>query len=112
MATHLLEKAQDVVRLRHFVCDRCSHPVRDSELARELLQEHGKRASIICQKCRNELQLWDLIESKFASKEFQQRVRDLEERAHSSIDNESRELILRGHAYAIAGEAGQNQAAR
>jgi uncharacterized protein DUF4365 len=48
-----------------------------------------------------------LIEEKFASPEFQQRVRVLEEQATARIDNESRELILVGHAFAIAGEAGQ-----
>lgn len=51
--------------------------------------------------------MWDLIEQKFASEEFQQRVRELEEQARTSIDNESKELILVGHAFAIAGEAGQ-----
>jgi hypothetical protein len=48
-----------------------------------------------------------LIEEKFASEEFQQRVREMEEKARISIDNESRELILVGHAFSIAGEAGQ-----
>jgi hypothetical protein len=51
--------------------------------------------------------LWDLIEEKFASPEFIERVRLMEEQAKAVIDNESRELILVGHAYAIAGEAGQ-----
>ena len=51
--------------------------------------------------------LWDLIEEQFASPEFIERVRLMEEQAKAVIDNESRELILVGHAYAIAGEAGQ-----
>ena len=50
---------------------------------------------------------WDLIEQKFASEEFRQRVLEMKEHARVSIDNESRELILVGHAFAIAGEAGQ-----
>ena len=57
--------------------------------------------------CERRVPLWDLIEEKFASPEFQQRVRELEEQATARIDNESRELILVGHAFAIAGEAGQ-----
>ena len=51
--------------------------------------------------------LWDLIEERFASPEFIERVRLMEEQAKAVIDNESQELILVGHAYAIAGEAGQ-----
>jgi hypothetical protein len=34
-------------------------------------------------------------------------VRELEEQARISIDNESKELILVGHAFAVSGEAGQ-----
>ena len=51
--------------------------------------------------------LWDLIEEKFASEETQRQVRKMDEHARQRIDNESRELILVGHAFAIAGEAGQ-----
>ncbi len=49
----------------------------------------------------------DLIEEKFASDEFLQAVREMDARAQFNIDNESRELILVGHAFTIAGEAGQ-----
>jgi hypothetical protein len=62
---------------------------------------------IICVNCEKRVPLWDLIEQKFASEEFQRRVREMEEQARASIDSESRELILVGHAFAIAGEAGQ-----
>lgn len=51
--------------------------------------------------------MWDLIEQKFASEETQATVREMDEQARRAIDNESRELILLGHAFAIAGEAGQ-----
>jgi small GTP-binding protein len=104
---HLLEKAQGVVRLRHFTCAACGHPVRDSELAKERLEQFGKAAEIRCQKCDRPFLLWDLIEQKFASDEFQRRVQELEQLAKARIDNESRELILVGHAFAISGEAGQ-----
>ncbi|MHC4119674.1 MAG: TIR domain-containing protein [Planctomycetota bacterium] len=104
---HLLRKGVQVKRYRHHVCDKCGHPVKDSELAREILDEKGKRASISCQKCNKKVPLWDLIEDKFASEESQLRVRELEEQATAGIDSESKELILMGHAYAIAGEAGQ-----
>ena len=62
---------------------------------------------IVCSVCEARVPLWDLIEEKFASPEFIERVRLMEEQAKAVIDNESRELILVGHAYAIAGEAGQ-----
>jgi hypothetical protein len=63
---------------------------------------------ILCVVCEDKrVVLHDLIEEKFASEELQRTVRALEEQAKAAIDNESRELILVGHAYAIAGEAGQ-----
>jgi len=106
---HLLAKGSNVVRLRAFVCPYCGHPVRDAELAREILNEDGANAEIRCQqrKCDKRFSLWDIIEQKFASEEFQERVRQLENEAKAAIDNESRELILEGHARVIAGEAGQ-----
>ena len=58
-------------------------------------------------KCKAEIALWDAIEQKFASDEFKNRVRALREASLISIDNESRELILEGHARTITGQAGQ-----
>jgi small GTP-binding protein len=103
---HLLRKGSEVFRYRHYVC-KCNYPVKDSELARDLLQEKGKKASITCQKCGKKVPLWDLMEEKFASEEFHQRVRELEEESKVSLDNESKELILVGQAFSVAGEAGQ-----
>lgn len=57
--------------------------------------------------CEGRVPLLDLIEERFASDEFLQRVRKLDEQAGINLDNESRELILVGHALAIAAEAGQ-----
>ncbi|MHC4474520.1 MAG: DUF4365 domain-containing protein [Planctomycetota bacterium] len=94
-----------VVRLRHYVCPHCQTPV-EGRRAIEVRLEKGFK-DIFCGACGKQVKLWDLIEEKFASEEFQQRVRELEERAKAAIDNESRELILMGHAYVIAGEAGQ-----
>ena len=106
---HLIEKGKEIVRLRHFACPHCGHPVRDTELARDILEEDGKEAQIRCQqrRCDKKFDLWDLIEQKFADPKFQQKVRKLEEEAKTAIDNESKELILVGHAFSIAGEAGQ-----
>ena len=102
---HLKVKTQDVIRLRHYVCPSCHTPVENRKTALDRLNRGLK--DILCVNCENRITLWDLIEEKFASEEFQQRVRELEEQARISIDNESRELILVGHAFAIAGEAGQ-----
>lgn len=106
---HLLQKAKNVVRLRAFICPHCQHPVHDTELARDILNEEGQAAEIRCQqrKCDKLFPLWDIIEQKFASEEFQERVRQLEELAKIKIDNESRELIIEGHTKLITEEAGQ-----
>ncbi|MCX6376588.1 MAG: TIR domain-containing protein [Armatimonadetes bacterium] len=102
---HLLERAYDVVRLRHYVCPHCHKPVKDSEEAWHRLSS-GK-SSIVCVGCEKRVPLLDPIERKFASEEFQRKVRRLDEEAKAATDNESLELILVGHAFSIAGEAGQ-----
>jgi len=102
---HIQRKATDVVRLRYYVCPHCHTPVENRKTALERLNRGLK--DIVCVNCEQRILLWDLIEEKFASPEFQQRARVLEEQATARIDNESRELILVGHAFAIAGEAGQ-----
>jgi len=93
------------VRLRHYVCPHCDTPVENLKTAWERLNRG--LTDIVCVDCEKRVPLWDLIEEKFASEEFLKRVRELEEQSRISIDNESRELILVGHAFAIAGEAGQ-----
>ena len=77
------------------------------ESPRDRLRLERGFKDIVCSVCESRVPLWDLIEEKFASPEFIERVRLMEEQAKAVIDNESRELILVGHAYAIAGEAGQ-----
>jgi small GTP-binding protein len=102
---HLKVKAQDVVRFRHYVCPHCDTPIENRKTALDRLNRGLK--DILCVNCEKRVPLWDLIEEKFASEDFQRRVRELEEQARRSIDNESNELILIGHSFAIAGEAGQ-----
>jgi hypothetical protein len=62
---------------------------------------------IICVNCESRIPLFDLIERKFDSSFLQKRARLLELEARSKIDNESRELMAVGHAFAVSGEAGQ-----
>ena len=102
---HLLGKAEDVERLRRYACSHCGTPVENQATVQKRLE--GGKKDILCVECEKRVPLWDLIEEKFASDEFRQRVRHLEELAKARIDTESLELILRGQAFAIAGEAGQ-----
>ncbi|MEH1858851.1 MAG: DUF4365 domain-containing protein, partial [Nostoc sp.] len=102
---HLFQKGTDVHRDRHYVCLDCSTPVENFKAVQRRLEEGRK--DIPCIYCEKRVPLWDLIEEKFASPEFQEQVRKLEAQSQAGIDNQSRELILMGHAYAIAGEAGQ-----
>jgi small GTP-binding protein len=102
---HLRAKDENVKRIRHYVCPHCKAPVEGRSAVESRLKLGFQ--DIVCSVCEKRVPLNDLIEKKFASPESQQRVRELEEEARISIDNESRELILVGHAFAIAGEAGQ-----
>lgn len=102
---HLLSKAQEVRRRRHYICLHCHTPI-ESQRAIEKRLAAGK-SDVLCPTCEKRVPLIDIIEEKFASDEFLKRVRELDQQAKAAIDNESRELILVGHTYAIAGEAGQ-----
>ena len=102
---HLKAKDENVTRKRHYVCPHCETPF-ENERAIEIRLKKGEK-TILCPVCEERFDLLDLIEEKFASDEFGQKVREMEEQAQIAIDNESRELILVGHAFAVAGEAGQ-----
>ena len=102
---HLKGKDPKTVRVRHYVCPNCHTPVENRQVVAERLKRGLE--DIVCVNCEERVILYDLIERKFASDDFQRRVREMEEHARTSIDNESRELILVGNTFAIAGEAGQ-----
>jgi len=102
---HLLSRAQDVTRVRAYICPHCEVPLENRKAIEIRLKKGFK--DIVCSACEERVVLIDLIEEKFASDEFLRRVREMDKRARINLDNESRELILVGHAYAIAGEAGQ-----
>ncbi|HEX9929597.1 MAG TPA: DUF4365 domain-containing protein [Pyrinomonadaceae bacterium] len=102
---HLKAKDENVARKRHYVCPHCETPF-ENEKAIEIRVNKGEK-TILCPICEERFDILDLIEEKFASDEFGQKVREMEEQARIAIDNESRELILVGHAFAVAGEAGQ-----
>jgi len=102
---HLRTKDENVIRIRQFICTHCLTPVENYKTVDDRLKRGLK--DIICVNCEKRVDLWDLIEQKFASEELEQIVQKLTEQSIVSIDNESKELILVGHAFSIAGEAGQ-----
>ena len=101
---HLLRRAQEIVRVREYVCPHCQTPLKNREAVRFRL-EQGSR-DIICPTCGRSFLLADITEDRFASSEFRRRLRELDERANIRLDSDSRELILIGHAMAVAAEAG------
>jgi len=104
---HLRGKAVDLERVRHYVCPnpKCQEVVESVRAIKRALEDGRKE--LPCQFCGKSIPLWDLIEEKFASEEAKSQVRLMEEMSDAVIDNESRELILEGHARAVTGEAGQ-----
>jgi small GTP-binding protein len=102
---HLLKKGKDVTRVRCYVCPYCDEPVESVKAVQKRLEMGLK--DIACAFCGKLVSLVDAIEVKFGSDEFRERVRIMDEQAETKLDNESLELILVGHAKAIAGEAGQ-----
>jgi small GTP-binding protein len=102
---HLKAKAHNIRRFRHYVCLHCGTPVENQSVVEKRILA-GKR-DIICVACEERVDLKDLIEQRFASDELLSQVIELEQQADLAIDNESRELILVGHTFAITGEAGQ-----
>jgi hypothetical protein len=124
---HLLEKGQDVVRLRHYVCPHCGTPVGNREVAMKRLNawlENKATAqavgggiagspspsevpTIICSDCEKHVPLWDDLEQWFASPEMQQRVRKLRELSALALDSESKERALVGEVISTVALAGQ-----
>jgi hypothetical protein len=124
---HLLQKGQDLVRLRHYVCPHCGTPVENRDVARRRLEAWlekkatGQAAgggikawlakaatpTIICSECEERVPLWDELEQRFASPEMQQRVREMQEQSALVLDNESKERALVGEVISTVALAGQ-----
>jgi small GTP-binding protein len=119
---HLLQKGQDLVRLRHYVCPHCGTPVENRDVARRRLESWLEKkagggikswlsktetATIVCSECEKRVPLWDEMEQIFASPETQQRVRELQEQAAIVLDNESKERALVGEVISTVALAGQ-----
>jgi hypothetical protein len=105
---HLMQHAQNVVRLRHYACanKKCGKPFADQATVEAALVPGGQ-GKVFCPACGKAILLRDVIEEKFESAAVKEKTRALDEEIKLVIDNESRELILVGHAYSIVAEAGQ-----
>jgi GTPase SAR1 family protein len=108
---HLTEQARDVKRLRHYVCgarkcDAYNQPFTDQIRIDKALSPGGK-GKVFCPDCGKAIPLRDAVEKKFDSPEVKEETRRLQAGSQIVIDNESRELILVGHAFTISAEAGQ-----
>src|SRR5207244_309865 len=102
---HLKAKDPGCVRIRHYVCQECKEPFGDQaaiDRAREKKQKH-----VFCAGCGAKIILDDVIEQKFTAEETARQAQKMQEQAQAVLDNESKELILVGHAFVVAGEAGQ-----
>jgi len=109
---HLLKKANDVVRLRHYVCaheykGKPCETEANREVAMERLAEHGQHATINCQRCDETMELWDDLERRFADPKVQERVHELEEQSKVTLDTESKERVLVGDVISTVALAGQ-----
>jgi small GTP-binding protein len=84
---HLSEKStEEVPRLRFYTCPHCDQPVKDRELALELLEQNGEDAEIVCQRCKKSVPLWDAMEKRFASKAVKKKVEALRQHERDDID--------------------------
>jgi small GTP-binding protein len=108
---HLVQHARNVKRLRQYYCsnkkcDTTDQPFADQSKIEKARLPNGK-GKVFCPECGKPILLLDAIEQRFESSKVKQESRELATASASEIDNESRELILVGHAYAIVAEAGQ-----
>jgi hypothetical protein len=107
---HLHEHAQNVVRLRHYACRnrKCrayGEPLTDRAAIDDAITANEER--IFCPRCGKPILLRDVMETKFDSAQVEARTREIQAEIQDVLDNETRDLILLGHAYSIVAEAGQ-----
>ena len=91
---HLHERATEAQRLRFHVCEECGTAVKDSELARQRLEERGEQAYILCQGCEKRVPLWDSLEKRFASEAVKKRVAELQRDERIELDARRKGKLL------------------
>lgn len=102
---HLRKRTKEVTRVSSYICPHCDMPL-ENRMAIKTRLEKGLK-DIICGACEKRVKLIDVIEERFASNELLRAVQEMDAQAQINLDNESLELILVGHAFSTAGEAGQ-----
>ena len=102
---HLDRHACDVKRDRRYVCTGCRRPFPDLQVIRELLDEGQK--TIVCQKCRTEVELIDFIEQRLKSDPVAQRVMGMDAAATRTLDTQALEQALTGHMMTVCADANQ-----
>ena len=106
---HLCEKStEEVPRLRYYVCPHCDWPVKDRELAMELLVEQGEKAEIRCQRCHKFIPLWDAMERRFAGRSLKEKIEALRRQENASLDSRRLGQLLVHEVAARLKSANQN----
>ncbi len=105
---HLLYGANDVVRLRHYVCPHCGTPVGNRQVAMRKLNEGKKDIPCVeCDDSEKRIPLWDELEELFADPAIKQRVQDLQDSVRIVLDNTSKERVLVGEVTSTVALAAQ-----
>jgi len=92
---HLSEKSsEEVPRFRFYTCPDCDEPVKNRELAMELVLQDGDKAKIRCQRCDKFIPLWDMLEKRFASEAIKKAVEALRQYEHSDLDSRRQGKLL------------------
>jgi hypothetical protein len=105
---HLLHGANDVVRLRHYVCPHCGTPVGNRQVAMRKLDEGKKDIPCVeCDDSEKRIPLWDELEELFADPAIKQRVQDLQDSVRIVLDNTSKERVLVGEVTSTVALAAQ-----
>jgi small GTP-binding protein len=107
---HLMQHAQKVSRLRRYFCVNQKCVAFGEAFGSQILIDRAVaigKANIFCPVCASPIPLHDGIEKKFESPAVKDQVREMQRTGQAMLDNESRELILVGHMFAIVAEAGQ-----
>jgi len=100
---HLNKHTNDVQRVRSYVCPNCDEPIEKSRVIKKLRK---KKKDIECDECEFRIPFEDIIEKKFGSAEFGEKVEAMDQEAEFNIDNESKELILVGHSFTTVATGG------
>lgn len=102
---HLKSKDPDCIAIRHYTCEECKNPFGDQATIERARKDQRKH--VYCGCCGKKIVLDDAIQRRFGGEEAARRAREMQAQAQAVLDNESKELVLVGHAFVIAGMAGQ-----